>query len=196
MNDGRWRAAVSIGYRDGKPRRKTFTASTRGEVADALKKALRDQQQGKNIMPDRVTLQAHLERWLTDVVKPSCSFKTHETYSDLAVNHLVPGLGNTLLSKLTTAQVQRFLNEKHNAGLSPKTVKQIRDCLRAALNVAVNDWELIPRNPASKAKPPAPQKTELRVFDLQQARSFLDLVAEHRLNAPVLGCSLSRTTTR
>jgi integrase len=183
MKDGRWRAAVSVGYRDGKLQRKTFTSSTRGEVAEALKKALRDQQQGINIMPDRVTVHAHLQRWLTDIVKPSCSFKTHQTYEDLVEKHLAPGLGKIRLTKLTTAEVQRFLNEKHNAGLSPKTVKHIRDCLRAALNVAVNDWDLIPRNPASKAKPPRPEKKDLQVFDFGQAKQFLDLVADHRLHA-------------
>jgi integrase len=184
MKDGRWRAAVTVGKDEaGKPRRKVFTAAKRHEVADELKKALRDQQQGVNIMPDQVTVQTHLQRWLADIVKPSCSFKTHQTYRDLVEKHLSLGLGKIRLAKLTTAEVQRFLNEKHNSGLSPKTVKHIRDCLRAALNVAVNDWDLIPRNPASKAKPPAPAKNELRVFDLAQAKQFLDLVANHRQHA-------------
>ena len=34
MADGRWRAAVSNGYRDGKPLRKVYTARTRGEVQE------------------------------------------------------------------------------------------------------------------------------------------------------------------
>ena len=184
MADGRWRAAVSIG-RDakGKLKRKTFTKATRHEVQDELAKALRDQQLGINISPERITLDAYLERWLGDVVKPGCSFKTHRTYSDLVHQHITPALGRQPLQKLTTPQIQRFLNEKHSSGLSPKTVKHIRDCLRAALNVAVNDWDLIPRNPASKAKPPAPVKTELHVFNLQQAREFLGLVSAHRLEA-------------
>jgi integrase len=152
-------------------------------VADQMKKALRDQQQGVNIMPERTTLKTHLQRWLTDVVKPGNSYKTYKTYTALVDQHIAPALGRTLLAKLTTQQIQRFLNEKHAAGLAPKTVKHIRDVLRAALNVAVNDWELIEKNPARKAKPPDPERTELQVLDIDQARKFLELVNGHRLEA-------------
>jgi integrase len=184
MTDGRWRAAVTIGKdADGNPKRKVFTKPTRHEVQEELTKALRDQQVGINIAPERISLEAYLERWLSDAVKPVCSFKTHRTYSDLVHQHIAPALGQILLANLTTPQIQRFLNEKHASGLSPKTVKHIRDCLRAAMNVAVNDWDLIARNPAAKAKPPAPAKTDLRVFNLMQAREFLGLVASHRLEA-------------
>lgn len=69
------------------------------------------------------------------------------------------------------------------AGLSSKTVKHIRDVLRAVLNVAVNDWELINRTPASRAKPPDSQPPKLNVLDIAHARSFLERVAGHRLEA-------------
>jgi integrase len=184
MQDGRWRAAVTIGKgADGKLKRKVFTAATRHEVADELKKALRDQQRGVNIMPDRVTVQAYLQRWLADIVKPTCSFKTYTTYRDLSDKHIVPTFGPMLLVKVTTPEIQRFLNEKHEAGLSPKTVKHIRDCFRAALNVAVNDWDLIPKNPASKARPPDQVERPMQVFDPGQAQAFLRLVENHRLQA-------------
>jgi hypothetical protein len=78
-----------------------------------MKKALRDQQQGTNIMPERITLGSYLKRWPTDAVKPSCRFKTHRTYTDLVEKHIAPALGSVLLSKLATPQIQRFLNEKH-----------------------------------------------------------------------------------
>ena len=137
-----------------------------------MKKALRDQQQGENITPERITVGSTLDRWLKDVVKTSCSYKTHSTYSDLVAKHVAPHFGGTLLSRLTTPQIQRFLNEKH-AAASPKTVKHIRDCMRAALNVAMNEWNRS-RN-ASKARPPAAAKSELEVFNVDQARRFLEL---------------------
>lgn len=186
--DGRWRAAITVGYKGNKNGgvtqvRKTLSGRTRADVAEQMTKALHNQQQGTNILPERLSLGVYLHRWLSDTVKPSCSFKTHRTYRDLVEQHIEPALGRVLLVNLTTPQIQRFLNEKHGAGLKPKTVKHIRDCLRAALNVAVNDWEIITRNPAKRAKPPDPEKAELQVFDLTQARRFLDLVAGHRLEA-------------
>jgi integrase len=188
MSDGRWRGAVTVGYRANvnggvTQQRKVFSGSTRAEVAGQVAKALRQQQQGENITPDRITVAGLMKRWLADVVKPSCSFKTFSTYTDISEKHIVPAFGSMLLTKISTPQIQRFLNDKHTAGLSPKTVKHIRDCFRAALNVAVNDWDLIPKNPASKARPPDQLHRPMRVFDPDQARAFLCLISDHRLEA-------------
>src|ERR1035437_8617091 len=83
MTDGRWRAAVSAGKAsNGNPKRKTFTAATRHEVADEMTKALRDQQRGINIAPGKQTVGQFLQNWLKDVVRPSVRPKTYRTYSD------------------------------------------------------------------------------------------------------------------
>jgi integrase len=188
IKDGRWRGAITVGYkpnRNGRVTqdRKVFSGSTRAEVAEQMKKALHQQQQGQNLNPDRISVSGLMDRWLMDLVKPSCSYKTFTTYRDIAEKHILPAFGPVLLAKLTTPQIQRFLNDKHQSGLSAKTVKHIRDCFRAALNVAVDTWDLIPKNPASKARPPDQPQRAMQVLDPDQARSFLGLVENHRLNA-------------
>src|SRR5687768_9580977 len=129
-SDGRWRGAITLGYRPNKNGgvtqiRKVLSGPTHADVLSQMTKARNDQQEGVNIMPERVTVGAHLQRWLDDVVKPGLEFKTYTSYRDMVKNHLEPTLGRVLLTKLKTPQVQRFLNEKHKAGLSPKTVKHI-----------------------------------------------------------------------
>ena len=44
MKDGRWRAAVSVGWKNGKRVRKTFTGKTRTHVSENLKEALRSEE--------------------------------------------------------------------------------------------------------------------------------------------------------
>src|SRR4051812_32407019 len=101
LNDGRWRAAISIGKDvQGKPKRKTFTAGTRHEVKEQLAKALNDQRLGIPIASDRVTISRFLEDWLEQVVKPSVKPKTHRTYADLVRLHIEPAIGSYLLTKL------------------------------------------------------------------------------------------------
>ena len=61
MKDGRWRAAISIGWkRNGNGevvwRRRVITGKTRQAVHDQLTAALRDQQRGINIDPTRQTI--------------------------------------------------------------------------------------------------------------------------------------------
>ena len=53
MADGRWRAAVSVGWRDGKRMRKVFTAKTRRDVQDKLTIALRSRQLGLPLPGER-----------------------------------------------------------------------------------------------------------------------------------------------
>jgi integrase len=187
-SDGRWRGAITLGYRTNEnggvtQTRKILSAPTRAEIADKMKKALRDQQEGDNIAPEKMTVAGLIHRWLDDIIKPSRSQKTFYGYRDFAKKHIIPALGKTPLSKLATPQIQRFLNEKYAAGLSPKTVKHLRDCLRAALNVAVDDWNLLSKNPARKARPPEQVDRPMQVFELDEARAFLGLIGSHRLEA-------------
>ena len=62
--DGRFAAVVNDGYRNGKRVRKTFYGETRGEVQEQLKKALREQQQGLPVAPERQTTAEFLAAWL------------------------------------------------------------------------------------------------------------------------------------
>lgn len=67
MKDGRWRAAISAGYRNGKPWRKVYTATTRGEVQEKLKRALADQQMGVPLVGERETVGKFLKHWIDHV---------------------------------------------------------------------------------------------------------------------------------
>jgi integrase len=201
MQDGRWRAAVSAGKgADGRPKRKVFTAATRHEVADEMTKALRDQQRGININPEKQTVGQFLQNWLKDVVRPSVRPKTYRTYSDFVKLHLAPGLGSIQLAKLSPQHVRAFLNEKlatpqpsrkkvnpddppePGKPLSPRTVKHLLVTLRGALESAVKDG-LIPRNVAAVVDPPSVAKPQMRTFSAEQARTFLDAIAGDRLEA-------------
>ena len=67
--DGRWCAYVTVGQVKGKQKRKYIYGKTRKEVAEKLKAALRDQQLGLNITPERLTVESFLTTWLEEVVR-------------------------------------------------------------------------------------------------------------------------------
>src|SRR5687768_12830057 len=81
--DGRWEARVTVGYVNGKRKRKSFYGDTRAEVRDQLLDALNKKKQGLPVAPDRQTVEQFLTRWLADVVKPSVRPRTHDSYSQL-----------------------------------------------------------------------------------------------------------------
>jgi integrase len=199
MSDGRWRAAVSIGYQGGKPKRKTITAQTRTEVADRLKKVLHDQSRGLNINTDKQTTGQYLDAWLENTARPSIRPKTYRSYEQTVRNHLnktklseadrvklkldsVAGLGAVPLSKLTLQVVQKWMNEKLKAGNSARQVSYCRTVLRIALGEAVKA-DLIPRNTAALAKPPRVEDREVQPFTPEEAGRFLAAAKGHRLEA-------------
>jgi integrase len=199
MQDGRWRAAVTIGKdANGTPKRRVFTAATRHEVAEELTKTLRDRDRGLNINPGKQTVGAFLTAWLENTVKPSVRPKTYRSYEQMLRNHLVKpipedewkkrkldsvaGLKDVPLSKFTLQGAQRFFNDKLKAGNSPALVRYLRVVLRVALNQAVKG-DLIPRNVAALATPPKVEKGEISPFTPQQAGDFLKAALGHRLEA-------------
>ncbi len=177
----RWEAILTLGWNTkGKYERKYFAAKTRGEVADKLKAAQRELEEGRPVKFDRQTVAHFLACWLEDAVKISTKPKTYEQYSWAVNNHLAPGLGRHQLRDLAPQHVQRFITEKTKAGLKPKSVKALRDTLRAALNQACA-WDQVARNVAERVTLPRMDRTAKRVWSVAEAEAFLAAVSGHRL---------------
>src|SRR5690348_8440814 len=94
-SDGKWVAAVNLGYAsDGKRKRKVFYGNTRKAVAEKLKTALHEHQQG--MLPtntERQTVEQFLNNWLQNTAKQTLRASTFETYEIHVRVHLVPALG-------------------------------------------------------------------------------------------------------
>ena len=117
-----------------------------------------------------------------DAARPSIRPRTYITYESYIRIHLNPAIGHIRLQRLGPADVQRLLNAKLAAGLSPRTVHHIRAVLRSALNQAVR-WSLLARNPAALVDAPRVPQSETQVMGPGDARSFLLAVRGDRLEA-------------
>ena len=190
MQDGRWRAAVTFGKDDnGRPKRKVFTGSTRREVKDQLTDALKDLKLGRLVAPKKQTVGQFLTWWLKEVVRPSARPKTMKAYEYQSRIHLIPGLGDIPLQKLTPQKVQTFLNDRltQRSGrtkrpLSAKTVRHLHRTLCTALNSAVN-YGNVARNVATLVDPPRAPKPSIKFLTVEQARTLLEAAKGDRLYA-------------
>ena len=182
LKDGRWRAAVSVGWKDGKRIRKTFTGKTRYAVAEQMKVALRSQQQGLPIAPERQTVGQFLDAWVEDSARPSVRPKTYIFYESIVRLHLKPVLGKIPLQKLEPQHIQRLMNKKLESGLSPRMLRHIHRTLATALQVAERH-DRVPRNVATLTDPPKAPRPEVKFFTMEQARRFLAAIKPHRLCA-------------
>lgn len=181
-SDGKWCAAVDLGYVNGKRKRKVIYGKTRREAAEKLTRALTDHQQGLPVATERQTVAQFLDRWLTDVARPKLRPSTYRSYQQKIRLYLVPALGRHQVAKLDPQQVQAMMNALSERGLAPRTIQYTQAILRRALNQAVK-WGQVARNVAALTDPPRVERPEMQALSPDQARRFLDAVRGDRAEA-------------
>jgi integrase len=178
---GRWRASIDLGYTPGSRRkRKQFSGKTRKEVADKLKRALKDQEAGMELASENQTIQGFMTRWLDTAVAPVRKPTTTASYRQVVRLYIVPKIGKVRLDKLNAEQVQTMLNALQLDGLAPRTLQYIRAVLRTALAQAVK-WGYVARNVAEPTDVPQVMKYQIAPLSIEQAKKLLAAVAGHRL---------------
>jgi integrase len=181
-SDGRWEARALVTTSDGHRVRRSFLGRTRPIVRQKLGEALRGEAAGRPTPSNRLTVGAFLRQWLEDSVRPSTRPSTYSSYSSIVRLHLEPGLGHLPLARLSPQQVQTFLNTQSAAGLSARSVNMERAVLRQALGRAER-WGLVSRNVAKLVDPPRVARRQITPFSPEQARAFLEIIREDRLEA-------------
>jgi integrase len=176
--NGTWAAAASLP--DG--RRKFFYGKTREEVRGKLARALHAIEVGALTDSRGISVAEFLDQWLTEVVAPNVRPSTYKDYEVDVRLHLKPTIGHISLARLTPLQVQQLLNAKKAAGLSAKSIRELRGTLKNALKHAVR-WELISRNPAAFVDVPRLEHYEIHPLSPEEARTFLAAMKGERLEA-------------
>lgn len=149
------RAVVTKVY-DGK--RKYFYGKTQAEAN--RKMAEFEEAQKKQVYNSDILYTEWLDAWLDErkhVVAPN----TFANYKVVAEKHLRP-LGTYKLAELVTPIIRQYLNEKTDAGLSPRSVGYIYTLLKHSLKLAVND-RLIAFNPMDEISKPKLVKVRQQV---------------------------------
>jgi integrase len=129
-----------------------------------------------------LTVATFLGAWLDEVVRLTVRPRTITSYGEIVRLHLVPGLGHLTLRAMTPADVQAFLNAKSASGLAPRTVAYLRGVLRGALGYAERTG-LVERNVARLARPPRIPHRTVSPLSIDEARTFLTVIAGDRLEA-------------
>ena len=194
-SDGLWIASVTLGWEDGKRIRKTVSAKTAAEARKKLRGVQTSVDAGLPVKTnDRMTVDQLLDRWFRDVLSHQVASPALANYETIAYHHIRPTLGRKQLKKLETAEIDALLSAKLDAGLSVSTVRRIRSVLAQALTQA-QVWKFVPWNAATLSRPPKESRHEGRGLDPEQARTFMDGLTGHRLEAvflTMLGTGLRR----
>ena len=179
--------AISLGKDATTGKYKYQWVSVKGTKKDAekrLSELLYQLDNGTFMKPGKTTLAEYLKRWLNDYAWPNLSPRTAEGYESIIRCHLIPALGNTVLTLLKPEHLQRYYSEKLSGGrydgrgaLGPTTVSHHHTCLHRALKMALK-WGLITRNPADAVTAPRPQRADMHTMTEGNLDTFLETASK------------------
>ena len=109
--DGRWEGRYTAGYgQDGKRLIKNVLGKTQAEVKEKLKTAISESQKLDVSKAGTYTVSSWMKTWYEVYAEPRIRPNTKAYYTNYIENHIIPGIGDVPLDKLTTIQIQRFYN--------------------------------------------------------------------------------------
>jgi integrase len=146
---------------------KRHETTVRGTLADAkreLRARLKGADDGQHVAPDRVTVASYVRSRLSQwKAAGDISATTHERYSHLVENQIIPFIGDTLVQKLKPIDIEQWhtaLRAKGrkdgDGGISARTISSAHRVLGKALNDAVR-FDMLIRNVTGREGQSAPR---------------------------------------
>lgn len=174
--DGRW--VGSFRTKDGQ--RKDVYGATRAEAKKKLAEAQKLDEAGMLVPVDKQTVESYMKEWL-ETEKRNWEPSTYQGNVYKFQAHILPHLGNIKLQKLTTRQVQAFVNVlSDQEDLAASTVKINFAMLNASLAEAVKK-KLISANPCTDVSLPKMEERDYVFLSAEQAQHLLGAVKDHKL---------------
>ena len=167
-----WEARYTAGYDPGtgKQIQRSITGKTQKEVAQKLKEATHEIDEGTYIAPNRTTVGQWMDTWFkeyTGGVKPA----TKAAYEGNIRLYIKPALGAVKLAALQPHMVQGYVNGLSH--LAPATVRVAYAVLNMALEQAVR-CGYIPKNPAKYCELPRKERKEVKPLTDEEAAALLE----------------------
>ncbi len=183
LPSGRWQ----VRYRHPGSNRLITAPSTfpsKAQAARWLSAIETDMSRAPSIDPDAgdMTLREYSEMWMSErVLRP----RTAELYEGILEHHILPGLGDTSLGKLSPALIRSWHSDLLRAGRpGPPTVAKSYRLLRTICETAVQD-EMITRNPCTLKGASTERPAERSVLNPRQLGELAGAI-EDRYRAMVL----------
>ena len=184
-DDGRWEGRIVVGHKEnGDSIFRYIYADTQKELTAKLRQNI-DIYQGIDLTEQsRMTLAEWLGQWLgqmSTTLRPG----TLQHYQKDMTNHVIPYLGQKMLTQITAADLRKLYDKLQKngrvnprpdqGGLSSTTVHGIHTTLHLALRAAVEQG-LIPTNPADEVESPKVSHQPMNILNEEQLDAFMETI--------------------
>lgn len=181
VKDNLWRGAVVIGRdENGNLKRKWFNGKTKKEVIEKMQPVLALISAGDYVEPSKTSLGEWLDVWLSEYKKNVLKPTTYDSYETNIRCHLKPGLGHISLKDLKTVDIQRFINDKFESGVSTALIRKLKNIIHGSLKQAMVN-QLVTKNVSEGVVLPAHKQKEIRVFSKDEEKAFINELEGDRL---------------
>lgn len=173
-SNGLWVCELTLGYDENDKRiKKTLTSMDREQLQKKINdtKYLRDRQLVSE--PSKYTVGEWILTWLENYKLNSVKPTTYDSYYNAYKVHLLPNLGKIKLDKLTTIQIQQYINKISNS-MSLSSIKKIYITLQQSYAQAIK-LGMIYVNPCNGITLPKEERTVATAFTKQEQENFLKL---------------------
>lgn len=178
---GLWRASVELPptVEEGKTKRRRKVVSSKNKkiLMQKLREAQKDLAHRGDLSTKTITLDAWIDKWLTDIAPTTRTPKTMASYRSTLNRHVSPRLGTRPLDRLTAGMIRDAIKDMQNAtptkkGASSGTARNAHSYLSAVLSDAVNDgW--ISNHPMEHLPLPRANRKTARALTVEQAVQLL-----------------------
>lgn len=154
-----------------------------GDAQKYLTEQLNAINKGTYFEPKDIKFGEYLDYWIENHAKPNTAVRTLEGYNYIVQQHLKPTLGNVKIAHLLPSHLQEYYSQKladeeqNKKGLSAQSVKHHHRLIHKALKDAVK-WQFIGRNVAEAVTPPKVKKVEMKIWNAEQVKIFLNAAKE------------------
>lgn len=161
---------------------KTFKGTKKQAEAE-LRRLVLEVESGGIVSTSTMRLDDWLHTYLSDYL-PDIADSTRESYEERIRNRISPYIGKLPLNSITTDHIQRWVTEL-NEKLSPKSVRNLFNILRPALEQAVTNQKIL-RNPCTGVKLKSVVRQHGDVFDKTEIDAALDAARGTTMYLPLL----------
>ena len=185
-NGIRYQAVIENGtdLKTGKRERIFRTFASKKEALMYLNECISDYNKGRYVHPSEITVEMLCEEWMNGhflTIKEN----TKRGYRVNIYNHIIPGLGNIRVQKLSTRSIQEMVNDMIKNGFSARTVKYVMTNLQQILEFAVSNDYII-KNPAKYVVLPRQVKYKATAYTVEELKRMLKFAEGTRLETPLI----------
>ncbi len=158
--DGTWTGRIFLGRdSNGKQKIKAFYGKTKSDVKQQLKAFKEASAKYKCNVAYKLTFAELLTYWLENVKRNELKASSYDRLEITINKHIIPLLGYYKIDKLTSADIQSYINSRADNGYSYSTIKKDYNAINATLRFAV-ERDYLYKNPCNSVSLPKQIKRE------------------------------------